>query len=288
MVQADRGPGKRLRQCSHIADLRMIQPRIERQVQRRQAGKPFSKCLIKHQPGRRRISRIHQARIGVIRCDMPDTPEPPAAGSDVRFQHRAGLLTLAQIDVPHDTGADLRRTITTGRAHRRDAVDEFRLSHRLERLRSRRPMHRPALHEHGADDVVPAIGIRQQVVEHIQPVRPLPQMVVRIDDRQFRLQDRLFAACQPVIPDRQIRAVGRGGAHAGVSLCSPGIVSRRRPNAKTRGYRLVNAPTLTGLVGNRVRNGSTAETGTPRASASTSMPMGPHMRPWHGPMPHRV
>jgi hypothetical protein len=66
------------------------------------------------------------------------------------------------------------------------------------------------------------------------------------------------------------------------------IVSRRTPHAKTRGYKVVNAPTVTGLVGKRVRNGSTAATGTPRASASTSIPTGPHMRPWQGPMPHRV
>ena len=219
MVQADRRAGKRLSQCRQVADLRMVQPRIEGQIQRRQTGESFSECLIIHQPGRRCVSRVHQGRIGVIRRDVPDTAETPASRSDMRLQHLAGFIAVTQIDMADDAGADFRRAIAAGRAHGRDAVDELGFTHRLERLRPRGAMHRPALHEHGADDVVAAVGVGQQVVEHVQPVRPLPKMVMRIDDRQFGFQDRFGATGQPIVADRQVRAVGGcGAAHAGASL----------------------------------------------------------------------
>src|ERR1700756_274265 len=52
-----------------------------------------------------------------------------------------------EIGMPDDAGAKLHCSIGPAGAHRRDAVDEFRLPHRLQRLRSGGAVHRVALHE---------------------------------------------------------------------------------------------------------------------------------------------
>jgi hypothetical protein len=70
---------------------------------------------------------------------------------------------------------------------------QTRLSDRAYFLRAGRTVHRASLDEHGRDDVVAAVGIYQQVVEQIAPSGTVPQMVVRIDNRQFWLDDRLLA-----------------------------------------------------------------------------------------------
>jgi hypothetical protein len=48
-----------------------------------------------------------------------------------------------------------------------------------------------AFHEHGGDDVVTGAEVGQQVVQEVPMVRPLPQVMVRVDDRQRGLEDRL-------------------------------------------------------------------------------------------------
>jgi len=52
-----------------------------------------------------------------------------------------------------------------------------------------------------------AAGIEQQVLEQIPPSRALPQMVMRIDDRQFRFENRFFAPVEP-IPANRVRWCG--------------------------------------------------------------------------------
>ncbi len=130
--------GKRLRQRRQFVDLRMIQPRIETQVQRRQTGKPLAECRVRHQPGRRRVGRIHQCRIGIPRGDVTDAAEASAAGADMRLQHRTHARSKPQVGVPDDAGADLRLAIAARGAHRRDPVDELGLADRLHLLRARR------------------------------------------------------------------------------------------------------------------------------------------------------
>ena len=66
-------------------------------------------------------------------------------------------------------------------------------------------VHRARLDVHRRDDVVAAVGIGQQVVNQIAPSGPDPQMVVWIDDRQLRLQNRLLATIEPILPDRASR-----------------------------------------------------------------------------------
>ena len=47
------------------------------------------------------------------------------------------------------------------------------------------------LDEHRGDDVVPAPEIRNKILHEVAVVRPVPQVMMRIADRAFRLDDRL-------------------------------------------------------------------------------------------------
>ena len=53
---------------------------------------------------------------------------------------------------------------------------------------------------------VAAVQVRQQFVEQIAPAGAIPQVVVRVDDRQIGFEDLLAPAVQPLL------ANGRGAA----------------------------------------------------------------------------
>ena len=84
------------------------------------------------------------------------------------------------------------------RAHRRHAVGELGLADAAQLGRAVLAVHRMAVDEHGADDVVAGLGVGQQVVEHVVVAGALPEMMVRIDDRQLGLERRLAHLGDPV------------------------------------------------------------------------------------------
>jgi hypothetical protein len=47
-----------------------------------------------------------------------------------------------------------------------------------------------------------AIGIGKQIIQHVTPAWPFPQMVVGIDDGEFRFEDRLGPPSEPVVAHR--------------------------------------------------------------------------------------
>jgi hypothetical protein len=57
---------------------------------------------------------------------------------------------------------------------------------------------------------VPRAGVGEEIVEQIAPVRPIPQVVMRVDDRQLRLENRLAPAIEPVLAHRKV-VVAWGG-----------------------------------------------------------------------------
>jgi len=65
------------------------------------------------------------------------------------------------------------------------------------------------------DDVVPAVHVAQEIVQQIAPVRPVPEMVVRIYDRQIGLEDRLLPSIEPVLADRKVIAGNQGNWRGG-------------------------------------------------------------------------
>ncbi len=143
---------------------------------------------------------------------MPRNRSPPARRcASSTASTRAPNARFAWPTMP----AQMRRGAVAARgAHRRDAVDEFRLADRAQFLRPVRAMEGAALDEHGIGDVVAAVEVGQQIVQQVAPAAAVPQMMVRIDDRQVRLQRRLDGAGEPVLADGKVvrRALG-GAAH---------------------------------------------------------------------------
>ena len=117
-----------------------------------------------------------------------------------------GPAADAQIDIADDPGDATRLAVFPRRAHRRDAVDEFGLAERFLLLRPVGAVHLAAFLEAGRDDVVAAADVFEQVLEQVAVAGPVPQMMVRIDDRQIGLEDLLAALVEPVRPDRRMTA----------------------------------------------------------------------------------
>ena len=140
---------------------------------------------------------------------MADAAEAVAAGADMGRKHRLDAAAKRQIGVADNTGADLGLAVDAAGAHGGDAVDELGLADRAHLFGAGGANHRAGLHKHRRDDVVTAVGIGQQLVEQIAPAGAVPEMMVRIDDRQLGLEDRFLAPVEPILTDGNIG--GRGG-----------------------------------------------------------------------------
>src|SRR5205823_4326045 len=81
------------------------------------------------------------------------------------------------------------RAVASARAHRGDAVHELGLADRALLSRAARTVHRHALDEHGGDHVMAAARVGQQLVEEVTALRMVPEVMVRIDDRQVGLEN---------------------------------------------------------------------------------------------------
>ena len=123
---------------------------------------------------------------------VADAAKAPAADREFGFQHIAHARADGQVGVADDRLGDAAGAIIARRAHRRDAVDELDLAHRRHLRGAVLAVHRAAFEEDGGDDVVPAADIGQQLGQKIAAaLRRIPEMMVRVDDRQIRLQRRL-------------------------------------------------------------------------------------------------
>src|SRR6266446_755797 len=82
--------------------------------------------------------------------------------------------------------------ITPRGTHRGDAVDEFDLANWRHLRRAVLAVHRAALEEDRGDDVMSPTDVGQQLGQQVTPaLRRVPEMMVRVDDRQIRLERRL-------------------------------------------------------------------------------------------------
>jgi hypothetical protein len=96
-----------------------------------------------------------------------------------------------QIGVADDRLGHAARHVIAGRAHGRNAVDEFDLADRRHLGGPMLAIHGLAFEEHGGDDVMPAPNIGQQVRQNVATaMRRVPEVMMRINDRQIRLQHR--------------------------------------------------------------------------------------------------
>ena len=74
---------------------------------------------------------------------------------------------------------------------------QYALADRAHILRSGRTIARTALDKDRRDDVVAGIDVGQKLVEQIAAAGVVPQMMVRIDDRQIGFEDRLAQLGEP-------------------------------------------------------------------------------------------
>lgn len=135
----------------------------------------------------------------------------------VRVEHRVERI-LAQVGESHDARAGTGRPIGAGGGELRDQVHHLGLAHRPKRLRPVRRLHPAALQEHGGDDVVAGRQIRDEFVEQVTALRAvMPEVVMRIDDRQSGLDDVLMHLREPVGPHGRV-VVCLSAAYCGSSV----------------------------------------------------------------------
>src|SRR6266849_1638311 len=118
---------------------------------------------------------------------MANSAESVAAGTQKRGKHRLDAAAQPQIGVPDNTGGDLG---FADRAH----LD-----------RTRVPVHRVRLHIYRCNNVVASTGISQEVVQHVGPSRPDPEVVMRVYDGKLGFERRLLAPIQPILAHRAWR-----------------------------------------------------------------------------------
>lgn len=158
---------------------------------------------------------------------MTDAAEAVAGGAEMRLQHRLHLGAQAEVGMADDAGADLRRSVDAAGAHRGDAVDELGLADGAHLLRPVGPVHGAGLQVHRGDDVVAAVQVFEQLGQQIAPARPLPQVVMRVDDRERRIKDLLLPPVQPLLADWQEDAGGGsrlGGGHEAILPMKGGML----------------------------------------------------------------
>src|SRR5207249_4277518 len=92
-----------------------------------------------------------------------------------------------------------------------DAVDELGLAERLLLLRPVGAVHLAAFLKAGCNDFVAGTDIFEQILKQITVAGPVPQVMVRIDDRQIGLEDLLTPLVQPVRAHRRMTSRGYCG-----------------------------------------------------------------------------
>ena len=216
MVQDDRRVGKRARQLDRVRKLRMVLPGFEAQSQLRKLREARAERRIAHRV-RRHGARYEtrDRRIVIARYAIADAAESAAADRQLRLQHVPHPRPQHEVGMADDRLGDAARSVSAGGAHRRDAVDEFDFAYRCHLTRAVLAVHRLAFQEHGRNDVVAATDILQQLRQEIAAaMRCIPEMMVRIDDRQRRLQRRLTRAFRQPRPQIGVVAVDQAAVLA--------------------------------------------------------------------------
>src|SRR5260221_4576470 len=140
---------------------------------------------------------------------VADAAKASAGEDDVLLQYALGAAADAEIDIADDALAGVRLAVFARFAHRRDAGDELGLAERAQFRRPLGAVHLAAFEKHRRADVVAAVQILEQIVKQVAVAWPVPEMMVRVDDRPLRLQRRLLRGSEPVLADRQVTS-GRG------------------------------------------------------------------------------
>ena len=230
MAHDDVARGHRTGQVHDIRQLRMKQPGIQGQAQRRHPRQPAAKVRahIRAQPGH--VAAVADRWVRIPAGGMAHPAEPPAAGADMGLQHLFRPV-VRQVYRPDDARGHPRGAVAAAVAHRGDAGDELRLPDRSHLFRPIRAIHRMAFQKHRRDGVVAGVDVRHELVQQIALVVAMPQVMMGIDDRQVRFQRRL--GCRLRQPGR-IGRVDMAVARRLTGRCHLGF-----PLVRSRDYRMI-------------------------------------------------
>src|SRR5580658_2723444 len=167
----------------------MVLPGLEREPELAELREPLAKRRQPIKTWRRRGVAAADVGARIVSAGVADALEAPVARPDVALQHLAHRRAAREVGARNDALAGQHRPIAPARGHRRLAADELGLADELHRLRPARPIERAALDKDGALDLVPALQVRQQLRQQVAAVGEIPQVMVRIADREVRLED---------------------------------------------------------------------------------------------------
>src|SRR6185369_3568259 len=137
----------------------------------------------------------HVAKRGIARVlhgDLTHSAKPVGCQGRRAIKHVTDLIAKPQVGMSDNGGTNAAVAVRTAVCHCADAVGELDFSERAQNFRPVRPGERLGFNEYRGDDPVTGIGVCQVVVEHVSQRRPIKQVVVRIDDRQVRVEDRFI------------------------------------------------------------------------------------------------
>ena len=198
------GPGE----VEHVAELRLQQPGIESEAVISIGGEPLTKAIRSVQTFGRMKGRAEHFGIGIPRAGMADPLEASVAGREECLDHRTNAIAASKVGMSDDCRAWPVVAVKPAGPLRGDTIHELHFPHRLEGVGAARIVECAAFHENGTHDIVTRVRIGVQFVERIiggtgdrfdegvarfgesRDKRPqIPQMVMRIDDRQFGFED---------------------------------------------------------------------------------------------------
>jgi len=198
VIEYDRRVGEGARERGQLRELRVVEPGVETEAARTQLGKAAAERVSAHGAGGRRRGEAGPERL-FARREVADAAKISAGGGDMRLEHLVDGVPKREVGEADDAGADLGPRASPLRLIG-DGADEFGLADRPQRLRTAVAVRPAALQIDGGDDVMATASVRQQLIKEIGLAVPIPEVMVRINDRQRGVDDFLVHRGQPVWP----------------------------------------------------------------------------------------
>lgn len=177
-----------------IRQLRVVQPRVKTQAELCQLRKAFAKHRVRqpvrgHGPGQETL----EFAVVVIRRRITDTAQTPTGNRSLRLEHLLHGAAQHQVGMADDGFGHTAFAVNAAGRHGRIAIGKLDLAHRLHVHRAKRAVHGMGFDIHRGADVVALRNVGEQVVQQVAVGRcpDIPQVVVCVDDGQFRFQCRL-------------------------------------------------------------------------------------------------
>jgi hypothetical protein len=133
-------------------------------------------------------SFIAQRAAAVPRRRVPNTAKAARTRSDVRFEHGRHSIAQSEVGVSDNSRHDSRVNRWIVRGSLSDAFEKCGFTDGLEFLRTGLSIPIATLDRNRRSDIVTTVEIVEQILQQIIFRMPLPQMMMRIADRQRGLE----------------------------------------------------------------------------------------------------